>query len=142
MRTAELQATRPPQQATAPSRWETVAFSATGLAFGAAAVGNLVGFLPRADELLPWFAETAWLPPYAWVLERLLPVAPAVVAAGATVEAAIAVLLLTRRHVPLALGAATGWLLGLIPAVGWPYWAPNLVAGMALAVLWRRSLRW
>jgi hypothetical protein len=35
-----------------------------------AAVGNAVGFLPRAGELLVWFDVTAWLPPYSWVLGR------------------------------------------------------------------------
>ena len=30
-------------------------------------------------------------------------------------------------------------LLGLIPAVGWPYWTPNLLAGIGLALLWRRN---
>lgn len=103
-------------------------------------MGNLIGFLPRSGELLPWFAQTAWFPPYEWLLHQLLPVAPVVVVAGAAVEAAIAALLLTRRHVALGLGLATVWLLGLIPAVGWPYWTPNLVAGIALALLWRRSL--
>jgi hypothetical protein len=120
-------------------RWERVAHAAVGLGFGAAAIGNLIGFLPRAGELLPWFAETAWFPPYGWLLHRLLPVAPLVVVAGAAVEVAIAAMLLKRRHVALALGLATGWLLGLIPAVGWPYWTPNLLAGIGLALLWRRN---
>ena len=131
--------TSPTSPARFPHRWERGAHTVVGLAFGAAAVGNLVGFLPRAGELLPWFAQTAWFPPYEWLLHQLLPVAPAVVVAGAVVEAAISALLLTRRHVPLGLGLATGWLLGLIPAVGWPYWTPNLVAGIGLALLWRRS---
>lgn len=122
-------------------RGERAAQLAVGVGFGAAAVGNVVGFLPRASELLPWFAETAWLPPYPWILERLLPVAPAVVGAAAALEAAIAALLLTRRRVPLALGLSTAWLLGLIPAVGWPYWTVNLVAGSAVGALWWRSLR-
>jgi hypothetical protein len=121
-------------------QWERAAHTAVGLTFGAAAIGNLIGFLPRAGELLPWFAQTAWFPPYEWLLHRLLPVAALVVVAGAAVEAAIAALVLTRRHVPLGLALATGWLLGLIPAVGWPYWTPNLVAGVGLALLWRRSL--
>ena len=122
-------------------RWERATHTVVGLAFGAAAVGNLIGFLPRATDLLPWFAQTAWFPPYGWLLHQVLPVAPVVVAAGACVEAAIAAMLLTRQRVPLGLGLATVWLLGLIPAVGWPYWTPNLVAGIGMAVLWRRSVQ-
>jgi hypothetical protein len=94
------------RSAVAPHRWERAAHTVVGVSFGAAAIGNLIGFLPRA---------------------------------------AIAALLLTRRHVAFGWGLATGWLLGLIPAVGWPYWTPNLVAGIGLALLWHRSLhpqRW
>jgi hypothetical protein len=121
--------------------WDRVAQAAVGVGFGCAAIGNLVGFLPRAAELLPWFADTAWLPPYAWLLSRLVEIAPAVVAASAGFEAIIAALLLTRRHVPLGLGLATGWVLGLIPAIGWPYWTPNVALGSLLAVLWIRASR-
>jgi hypothetical protein len=121
--------------------WERVAHAAVGVGFGCAAIGNLVGFLPKATELLPWFAETAWLPPYSWVLSHLVEIAPAVVFASAGFEAIIAALLLTRRHVPLALGLATGWVLGLIPAIGWPYWTPNVALGCLLALLWVRASR-
>jgi hypothetical protein len=124
-----------------PHSWERVAHAAVGVGFGCAAIGNLVGFLPRATELLPWFAETAWLPPYSWLLSRLVEIAPAVVAASAGFEAIIAALLLSRRHVRLGLGLATGWVLGLIPAIGWPYWTPNVALGSLLAVLWIRASR-
>ena len=124
-----------------PQRWERATHTIVGLAFAAAAVGNLIGFVPRAQELLPWFAQTAWFPPYERLLHQVLPIAPVVVVAGAAVEAAIAATLLTRQRVPLGLGLATVWLLGLIPAVGWPYWTPNLVAGIGLGLLWRRSLQ-
>jgi hypothetical protein len=127
-------------QPVASHRWERAAHTVVGVGFGTAAVGNLIGFLPRAGELLPWFAESAWFPPYEWLLHHLLPVAPVVVVAGAAVEATIAALLLSRRYVPFGLGLATGWLLGLIPAVGWPYWTPNLVAGIGLALLWHRAV--
>jgi hypothetical protein len=121
--------------------WDHLAHVAVGVGFGCAAVGNLVGFLPRATELLPWFAETAWLPPYPWLLSRLVDIAPAVVSVSAGFEAIIAALLLTRRQVPLALGLATGWVLGLIPAVGWPYWTANLALGSLLGLLWARAPR-
>lgn len=85
-------------------RWQRVAHTTIGAGFGVAAVWNFVEFRPRADELLPWFADTAWLAPYAWVLDRLAPVAPVVVTAAAAFEATVAALLLTHRRVPLALG--------------------------------------
>ncbi len=119
--------------------WDHVAHAAVGVGFGCAAIGNLVGFLPRATELLPWFAKTAWLPPYPWLLNRLVEIAPAVVTASAGFEAIIAALLLTRRHIPLALGLATGWVLGLMPAIGWPYWTANLALGSLLGLLWARA---
>jgi hypothetical protein len=122
-------------------RWERLARTAVGIGFGCAAVGNLVGFLPRAGELLPWFADTAWLPPYSWVLHHLLPLAPLVVAAAATFEAAVAAMLLTRRHEPLALALAAAWHLGLIPAMGWPYWSANVVLGVVVGWLAVRAAR-
>lgn len=131
----------PPDRIRPTPSWDHVAQAAVGVGFGCAAVGNLVGFLPRATELLPWFAETAWLPPYSWLLSRLVEIAPVVVSASAGFEAIIAALLLTQRHVPLALGLATGWVLGLIPAVGWPYWTANLAFGSLLGLLWARASR-
>jgi hypothetical protein len=88
--------------------WEQLAHAMVGAGFGCAAVGNLIGFLQRAKELLPWFAQTAWSPPYSWSLDRLVSFAPVVVTAAAAFEATVAVMLLTRRHVPLGLGLATG----------------------------------
>jgi hypothetical protein len=137
-----MQPTPPLELESETSRqWEEVVHTAVGIGFGAAALGNLIGFAPRADELLPWFADTAWLPPYAWLLDHLVEVASTVVTAGAVVEAAIAVMLLSRRRVSLGLGLAAAWMLGLIPAVGWPYWIPNLVLGSALALLCARQRR-
>jgi hypothetical protein len=122
-------------------RWERIAQAAVGVGFGGAAVVNVFGFLPRAHELLPWFAETAWLPPYGWVLHHLLPAAPLVVVAGAAFEATVAAMLLTQRRVPLALGLAAGWMLGLVPAIGWPYWTTNVVPGIVVVVLAVRAAR-
>lgn len=121
--------------------WERIAHAAVGVGFAGAAVGNLIGFLPRAAELLPWFADTAWLPPYEWLLHQLLPVAPLVVTAAAAFEAAVAAMLLTHRRVPLALALAAGWMIGLIPAIGWPYWLVNLVLGSAVGLLVVRAWR-
>jgi hypothetical protein len=104
-------------------------------------VGNLVGFLPRSTELLPWFADTAWLPPYSWLLDHLVPAAPLVVVAGAAFEGTVAALLLTRRHTSPALVLAAAWTIGLTPAVGWPYCTTNVLLGTALALLWVRVRR-
>jgi hypothetical protein len=101
----------------------------------------VVGFLPRAGELLPWFADTARLPPYPWVLHHLLPVAPLVVAAAAAFEAVVAGLLLGRRHEAAALALAATWHVALIPALGWPYWTVNVVLGGAVGWLAARAAR-
>lgn len=92
--------------------------------------------LATARELLGWFRESAWLPPYPWVLSQLVEVAPLAVAAAAAFEGAVAVMLLARRHETLALGLAP---LGLLPAILWPYWLTNVPLGLGLAVLWWRS---
>ena len=87
-------------------RWR-VAHVVVGAGFAGAAVGNAVAVLPRAGELLAWFADTAWLPPYPWVLDQVVGVAPLAVGTVVAFEAAVAVMLLGRRHESLALGLAT-----------------------------------
>jgi hypothetical protein len=86
-------------------------------------------------------AQTAWLPPYSWLIDRLVPLAPVVVLTAAAFEATVSMMLLTRRHVSLALGLAAAWMIGLIPAVGWPYWTPKLILGSVLALLSARAYR-
>ena len=58
---------------------------------------------------------------YPWLLERLVGVAPFVVGATVVFEAALAVMLITRWHERVGLALATLWVLGLIPAIAWPY---------------------
>jgi hypothetical protein len=112
------------------------ATAGAGLFFAACAVGNAVGTLPRATTALTWFRDTAWLPPYPALLQRLVPVAAPVVAATVVFEAAVAAMLLGRRHQEAGLWLATGWVVAVSPAVGHPYWLANgpqaaLYAGLA-----------
>ncbi|SOC49609.1 hypothetical protein SAMN05660748_2337 [Blastococcus aggregatus] len=131
---------------TPPSPWARgpgrtapeLAATGVGLFFAACAVGNAVGTLPRSTQLMEWFRDTTWLPPYRVVLARLVPVAAPVVGATAVAEAAVAVLLLGRRHQEAGLWLATGWVIGISPAVGSPYWLVNVPQAMLYAGLARR----
>jgi hypothetical protein len=131
-------AVRLPNELSIP-RWERAVRTVAGAGFACAAVGNAVAFLPRAGEQLAWFRDTAWLPPYPRVLNRLIEIAPLTVGSAVVYESAVAALLLTRRHETAALGLATVWVVGLIPAVGWPYWLANVPLGLGLGALWWRS---
>ena len=48
-------------------------------------------------------------------------------------------MLITRWHERLALGLATLWVIGLIPAVAWPYWLANVLLAILFGALWWRS---
>jgi hypothetical protein len=123
-------------------RWpERLAQRLIGGGFLVAAVGNAVGTLPRAEELIGWFRDSAWLPPYPWVLSHLVDAAPVVVGATVLFEAGIGVMLLLRRGEELALGLATAWVVGLIPAVGWPFWLANVPLSLLSGWLWWRAHR-
>jgi hypothetical protein len=54
-------------------------------------------------------------------------------------EAAVAAMLITRWHERLALGLATLFVLGLIPALAWPYWLANVPLVILFGALWWRS---
>jgi hypothetical protein len=110
-----------------------------GVGFAAAAVGNAVWTLRQAPSFLQWLADGAWVPPYPWLLQHLVDRAAAVVGATAIFEAAIAAMLMTRWHERLALALATLWVLGLIPALAWPYWLVNAPLAMLFGALWWRS---
>jgi hypothetical protein len=92
-----------------------------GAGFAAAAVGNAVSTLPRASWFLQWLADGAWVAPYPRLLQHLLDRADAVVGATVIFEAAVAAMLITRWHERLALALGILWVLGLIPALAWPY---------------------
>lgn len=121
-----------------PARWAT---RATGVFFAACATGNAVGTLRRATPFLEWCRDGAWLPPYRAVLRRLVPVAPWVVAGTVVTEAGVSALLLGRRHQEAGLWAATLFVLGVSPAIAYPYWTANVPQALLYAGLARRFRR-
>jgi hypothetical protein len=110
-----------------------------GVGFGAAAIFNAVVALPGAPDFLKWSADSAWLLRYRWLLQHLVERAPAVVGATVIFEAAVAAMLITRWHERLGLALATLWVLGLIPALAWPYWLVNVALAVLFGALWWRS---
>ena len=115
-----------------------VASRAVGVYFAAAAGFNALAVLPRAREALSGFRDDAWLPPYRSMVGALVPVAPAVIAGVAGFEVAMAYHLLRGRRVNGALRWAQGWVTGLIPVLGWPYWVPNAASVVVFEVVRRK----
>jgi hypothetical protein len=120
-----------------PSRGR-IANRLVGIGFAAAAIGNALGTLRRSTWFVEWMADSAWIPPYPWILERLVDVAALAVGGTVVFEAALAVMLITRRHERVALALATLWVLGLIPALAWPYWLVNVPLAIVFGILWWR----
>ena len=118
--------TRPRLPTAEQHRPGRVSHRVIGLGFAAAAVGNAIGTLPQAQPFLQWCHDNAWLPPYGWVLDHLISAAPVVVGVTVVFEAALAAMLLSRRHDQTALALAMAWVVGLIPAIAWPYWLANV----------------
>ena len=110
-----------------------------GVGFAAAAIGNAIGTIRQAPSFLQWLADGAWIPPYPWLLQHLADRPYAVVGATAIFEAVVAAMLITRWHERAALALATLFVLGLIPALAWPYWLVNVPLGMLFGALWWRS---
>jgi hypothetical protein len=110
-----------------------------GVGFAAAAVGNAIGTMRQAPWFLRWLADGAWIPPYQWLLEHLAHRPYAVVGGTVIFEAVVAAMLISRWHERVALGLATLWVLGLIPALAWPYWLVNVALAILFGALWRRS---
>ena len=48
-------------------------------------------------------------------------------------------MLITRWHERLALGLVALWVLGLIPALAFPYWLVNVALAILFGALWWRS---
>jgi hypothetical protein len=111
---------------------------AVGVFFAACAVGNTAGTLRQATPFLEWCRDGAWLPPYPAILERLVPVAPWVVGGTVVAEAGIAALLLGSRHQEAGLWLATAFVVGVSPAIAYPYWTANVPQALLYAGLARR----
>lgn len=110
---------------------------AVGLYFGGSAVLNAVYTVRIAHRLIGWFRDSAWLPPYRPLLAALERVAPAVVLATAAFEAVVGYHLVRNRRTAGALRWAQGWVLGLCPALPWPYWVPNAASAVVFEVVRR-----
>lgn len=126
---------------TSPGRGWVPATRAVGVYFTGGAVLNTVYTVRIAERLMVWFRDSAWLPPYRRVLAALVPVAPAVVLATAAFEAVVGWHLLRGRRVSGALRWAQAWVLGLCPALPWPYWVPNAVSAVVFEVVRRGATR-
>jgi hypothetical protein len=111
---------------------------AAGVFFTGCAIGNAVGTLRRATPFLEWCRDGSWLAPYPAVLGRLVPVAPWVVGGTVVAEAGIAALLLGGRHQEAGLWLATAFVVGVSPAIAYPYWTANVPQALLYAGLARR----
>jgi hypothetical protein len=113
----------------------TLAFA--GLYLGSAAFNALVT-VPDARDVFLSFRDTAWLGPYRWLIDDVILAAPTASAAAlAGFELAVGgALLAGGRARSAALVAATAFVLGLIPSLGWPYWTANVgLAALQLGLL-------
>lgn len=114
---------------------------AVGVYFAGSAVLNAVHTVRRATDLVAWFRDGAWLPPYRRMLGALVPVARPLVLATAAFEAVVGWHLLRGRRVNGALRWAQAWVLGLCPALPWPYWVPNVLSAPLFELVRRGVLR-
>lgn len=132
--------TRSGSSATGPGRGRVWAVRAVGVYFTGSAVLNAVYTVRTAHRLMGWFRDSAWVAPYRPVLRALERVAPAVVLGTAAFEAVVGYHLLRGRRVAGALRWAQAWVVGLVPALPWPYWVPNAVSAAVFEIVRRRAL--
>lgn len=118
-----------------PVRVWAVGVRAVGVYFAGTAVLNTVYTVRTAPDFLRWLGDTTWFPPYRPVLRALEPVAPAVVLAAAAFQATVAYHLLRGRRVSGTLLWAQAWVLGLLPALPWPYWTVNAASAAAFETI-------
>ncbi|HEY4557108.1 MAG TPA: hypothetical protein VIG82_02840 [Enteractinococcus sp.] len=109
--------------------------------FAATAVLNTVYTARTAQEFMSWLAEHSWFPPYRPVFRSFEPIAPVIVLGAAAFQGTVAYHLLRGRRVSGALRWAEAWVLGLIPALPWPYWTVNAGSAVAFKVVRRGGLR-
>lgn len=120
-------------------RGRALATRAVGVYFAGSGALNAGYTLRHAHRVMSWFRDSAWLRPYRAVLGALEPAAPAVVVATVVFEAVVGYHLLRLRRISAALRWAQAWVLGLVPALPWPYWVPNAVSAVAFEAVRRRS---
>lgn len=114
-----------------------LAARAVGVYFAGSAALNAVYTVRHAHRLMSWFRDSAWLPPYRSVLGALEPAAPVVVTATVVFEAVVGYHLLRLHRISPALRWAQAWVLGLVPALPWPYWVPNAASAVAFEAVRR-----
>ena len=124
----------------APGRRWMLATRVVGIYFAGSAVLNAVYTVRTAHRLMAWFHDSAWVAPYRPVLKVLERIAPTVVLGTAAFEAVVGYHLLRGHRVAGALRWAQAWVIGLIPALPWPYWAPNAVSAGMFEIIRRRTL--
>ncbi|MFE7632033.1 hypothetical protein [Kocuria sp. NPDC057446] len=124
-----------------PHQGAVRAVRAVGVYFAGCAVLNAVHTVRTAPRFLAWLRDSAWSPPHRRLPEALGPAAPAVVLGAACFQAVVGYHLLRGRRVPGALRWAQAWVLGLVPALPWPYWVPNALSAVAFEAVRRRTVR-
>lgn len=102
-----------------------------GVYFAGTAVVNAIYTVRTAPDFLGWLAENSWFPPYRRLFRVVEPFAPAVVLSAAAFQGTVAYHLLRGRRLSATLRWAEAWVLGLIPALPWPYWTVNAVSAVA-----------
>ena len=93
--------------------------AAAGLGFLTAAVFNLTVTRHKASQTLERMHDDAWLPPFRWLLRRILiPHAPTVIVSAAIYEAAVGACILTRgRFVTIGLVGGAAWAVVTTPVL-------------------------
>lgn len=74
------------------------------------------------------------------MLGAMEPAAPLVVTATIVFEAVVGYQLMRLRRISGTLRWAQAWVLGLVPALPWPYWVPNAVSAVVFEAV-RRGAR-
>lgn len=123
-----------------PGRAWAISSQAVGAYFASMAVLNSVHTVRIAPDFFQWMHDNTWFPPYRPLLGALKPVAPAVVLGSAALQAVLGYHLLRGRRIPGALRWAQAWVLGLIPALSWPYWSLNAVSAVVFEII-RRGVK-
>ncbi len=115
-----------------------------GLFFVAMAVVNVAQTVPSAERVFTDMRDDAWMPPYPWLIDHVVLAAPVVWAVVLVVgELAVGgMFLASTASARWAALLAALWVVALIPALTWPYFAVNIammIVFVLLAVLLGRQ---